>query len=240
MNVNFKFNREEESFLVSDEQGIMQTREYQDNMGDILKLENVNEKQQESLDKKKEKQKSKMQDLNEIIQEMPNAKKEDIFSWIFLLFFMPGIPLIATLVYIIKVGFAYAWLIFFAATIFCGCFDIVASSGAFWPFQYRKKKREKQELEKSIQNLNLEISGLEQVLAKNKLQCQKLLEEKTKDNMQNVSTAIQTVSYKEELELQKVILNQLLQEKVIEQQEPEVSKQNGMILSRFRKLKKGN
>lgn len=239
MNINFKFNREEESFLVSNEQGIMQTREYQDNMGDILKIEDVIEKQEESLDEKKEEQISKIQDLNKVIQEMPNAKKEDIMSWIFLLFWMPSMPLIATLVYIIIVGFADAWFIFIAATLFGGCFDIAASS-VFWPFRYRKKKRKKQKLEKSIQNLNLEISCLEQVLAKNKLQLQKLWEEKTKDNIQNVSTAIQTVSYKEELELQKVILNQLLQDKIIEQQEPELSKQKGMILSRFRKLKKGN
>lgn len=53
MNINFKLNKDEECIIVSDENGLMEIREYQDNIRDILILEDVIAEQKSDLELKK-------------------------------------------------------------------------------------------------------------------------------------------------------------------------------------------
>ncbi len=68
MNINSKFNREEETVTVSNKEGIMDIREYQDNIDDILVLEDVIEELEnilEELGEKKEKIRANIPQLSE-------------------------------------------------------------------------------------------------------------------------------------------------------------------------------
>lgn len=75
MFVNYKFNREEENVVVSSDNGVMDTREYQDNIEDILVLQDVIEGLESKLDAEKDKRTHLIQQYRDSIAKIKEFKK---------------------------------------------------------------------------------------------------------------------------------------------------------------------
>lgn len=119
--------------------------------------------------------------------------------------------------------------------IFCICYALSMHS-------IRKKFNPQKELEdtqKQEKELVLEISLLKQHILELKNHRAYLLEEKEKNNKENMSTEVKTIFYQEELELQRAYLKQMYQDNCEVQEEYNSRTQEQMILGRFKK-KKGN
>lgn len=251
MNINSKFNREEETVTVSNKEGIMDIREYQDNIDDILVLEDVIEELEnilEELGEKKEKIRANIPQLSEEYLYRKNKSRRDIIWCTTVMLMCTVIGYICSAEYY---GFNFSAMfneIIQNSKVLCT--TLVGSGigfiGCIWygisMHSIRKGSNPQQKLEnaqKEEKNLDLEISLLEQKLIEKRNQLNYMKENKSKNNMKNMSTEVKIVFYQEELELQKAYLKQMYQDNCEAQEEHNSSTQENMILGRFKK-KKGN
>lgn len=248
MNINSRFNREEETVIVSNHEGIMDIREYQDNIDDILVLENVVEELETELAQLEPIYNKMVQDLKEIDTSIKDAKRNCKKFWISILVILLSAPIIMrftqgfahneNFIQIMQHFFELSW------------FEVLSSElMAFWgfgwilgdysPFKVRTLKVEKRKKESKIEELKFKISLWKQHILELKNQRAYLLEEKEKNNKKNISTEVKTIFYQEELELQRAYLKQMYQDNCEVQEEYNSRTQEQMILGRFKK-KKGN
>lgn len=109
----------------------------------------------------------------------------------------------------------------------------------FRPSLIKKLAKDKEDFLNLSHNLDLEIPLLEQLLDKNRNQLQDMLEIKEKNNIENMSTEVQFVSYREELEAQRKYLMSINEPNIISEKEA-ATEQNEMILGRFKKKRNRN
>lgn len=252
MNINFKINKEEENVIVSNENGKMEKREYQDNILDILKLEDIIEEQQidlSRLDKKKKEKKSRIKEQEKEIQKSYRTwelfKKGFIGMLIGCPIFMVFVSLVCELIsstspeIIIELRHIINGLV--AGGISDAIVIVVSTLYVFsedFPLTCIKQLEiEKKENELSLQEQELEIHLLEQMISKNEKQLEYLEEQKEKKNLEMVPEKVQNISYYEELELQRCYLIEMYEANKSSITNPKKQEVKETILGRFRKKK---
>ena len=252
MDVNYKFNREEENVVVSNNYGIMDIREYQDNIEDVLILKDVIEGLNYILFEMETVYNSKVQDLEDIDAKIEKKKKDCIKFCMYFLISVLGAPILMrfvrgfkydeSFIQIIQNFFSLSWSdIIYAEKIGC-CVSALACilDIDLNPFKTRSLKVKKMKKQSEIKDLNLEIFLWKQHIAELEDRLNYLLEKKEKNNLENMSTEVKTISYKETLEREKTYLIQMYQDNCKKMQEPENKSATDMILGRFKKRKEGN
>lgn len=253
MNINFKINKEEENVIVSNEKGTIETREYQDNIKDILVLEDVVEGLEHDLDgieKERIKNEQKIKDIDFEIQE----KKTWRFFKKALLEILIGLPPFFCFVsifskWIIEEPIQISLSFFSEALLVGGILDVIViiyslfiiCSRNFSLMRTKQLNEDRESTERIVKRLDLEISCLEQILTKNKEELHHLLEQKEQNNIQNMSNEILKVSYQDALEIQRTLLSQMqYQRSCEEKQKQETTQSKDMTLRRFKRLKDRN
>lgn len=254
MNINSKLNREEEAVIVSNEEGIMDVRNYQDNIDEILILEDVIEeleimlsKEANALDIATQKLEDKDLEINEAQKSRKKFWKRFILTMLIapilgssaFAFFMTvyeQVPISVHAVYL-AISSEEAFVIGIFIEFITILYSMVPAPASLKPSVIKNLNSEKEEIKKCISKYELKIRLLKTTLFENKNTLQYMLKEKSKSNIANISTEIKNVNYYEALEQQKAYLEKLYQDNC-EKQEP--SKQENMILGRFKKRKKGN
>ena len=254
MNINSKLNREEEAVIVSNKEGIMDVRNYQDNIDEILILEDVIEELEIMLSKETnalDLATQKLEDKDLEVSEVQKSRKKFWKRFILTMLIAPILGSSAFAFFLtvyeqvpISVHAVYSALSIeeaFAIGAFCDTMALMAmlceAPASLKPSVIKNLKKEKEEIKKRISEYELKIYLLKTTLFENKNTLQYMLKEKSKSNIANMSTEIKNVNYYEALEQQKAYLEKLYQDNC-EKQEP--SKQENMILGRFKKRKKGN
>ncbi len=243
MNINFLVDKENKRVIVSNEKGTMDSREYQDNIEEVLIKEDiVKELESDYLTLKSNRVslEGRLEDTNKKI--VDNAKKRKSFIWKFIIALI-GIPLyICFLEYFIKIhlyqiGIIEIKTLFYSGLLGTGAVTLIGGLLAISPdqpfFEAKRLKKEKNKYKKYIEELNLQIADLVQVLTKNKAELNEIKEQKELNNIEMMSIEVQKISYREALELEKSYLMQLYQENTI--MEPEKMGLKNYILGRFKK-----
>ncbi len=249
MNINSKFNREEETVIVSNEKGIVEIREYQDNIDDILVLEDVIEKLENELAELESIYNKTVQDLEEIDTSIEDAKGNWKKIWICFLVILFIAPIVMRFVrgfldnesfmQIMHYFFELSWVEVLYSEVMPSVFFGVSIFSNYSPFKVRSLKVKKSKNESKIEELKLKISLWKQHIFELNNRRNDLLKEKEKKNMENISTKVKTIFYQKELELQRAYLKQMYQDNWEAQEERNSNTQKNMILGRFKK-KKGN
>lgn len=220
MNNNYKILKEEEKVLVANEK--LEEREYQDNILDILKLENIIEKLEKKLLNKKNILSDEKEILEIIIEDITNKKLNRkvyftitamaiIFTTLFVSCFLYAsveIPILSSINILTCTG-----LNLFNLCLLTFVFPSYLEKSAI-----ERLEQEKEELEENIIEHERQIPSLELLISQNKTKLEELLKDKTKNNLNKEDTTIKEVSYLEELKKQKQLLAEMYQNKHSEEE----------------------
>ncbi len=242
MNINFLVDKEKKRVVVSNQKGTMKQREYQDNIKKVLMKEDIVEELESDyrvLKINKTSLEGRLEDTNKKIEE--NLKKRKSFIFGFLAAFV-GIPAYLCIfeyfvnIYLYRIGlieiktFIDSWLLSGGLVVIT-----VALSPDKPFFESKRLQKEKNEYETYLEELDLEIADLVQVITKNKAELQELIEQQEKNNIELMIDGIQEVTYREELEMERMYLTQLCEENTIGEEKEQEKKSS--ILGRFKKKK---
>lgn len=243
MNINWLVDKENKRVVVSNKKGTMKPREYQDNIEAILIKEDIVEELERDYSTLKTSQSAfigKLEDTKKKIEENKQNKKS-IRNWGIIAFI--GIPFYFTILeyFISKALDQYGFLNLTDIFVNFGCstalISIIGGGFLILPdsplMEIKRLKKLKQDYEKELERLDLEIAALVQVITKNKAELEELREQKEKSNIELMPITIQEISYSDALELEKTYLTQLKEDNKIE----ENFEQKNLILGRFRKKK---
>lgn len=226
MNINFKIDKEKENVIVSNEKGTMETREYQDNIKDVLILEDVVEGLEKELDKLNQHHKeveTNRANFEKRINEAPQKQKRADKKWYgfsIWAFVFPTFLGYATKVSDLKTN-VFEQLHnteVLASTQFSACVGFIFASSALLT-RYRWKnanwKENQEELENAKteeSNLKIELFYTREILFKYRELLMYQSKDKQKSNLQNMSAEIQEVSYFATLEGLRSYIKQLCQQ----------------------------
>ena len=245
MNINWLVGKENKRVAVSNEKGEIETREYQDNMGKLLLNEDILEGLENDYSALKNNQivlKGRLEVTNKEMEKNVKNCKISILLGIIALFGGPvyicGIEYmlkmkwiemgLLTLKQIVSSGIVVGVGIILMEAIIFVCLDT--------PVKRRKKlKKQKEDFEKRLEEIEIKTNLLELFLSKNRKLVEKLAEQKENDNIQNVSSEVHKISYRETLELQRSKLERLYQDWFDNVEDK--TEQKSSILGRFRKKK---
>ena len=246
MNINFLVEKEKERVVVSNQKGTMNPREYQDNIEEILIKEDVVEELESkysALKINRTSLKGRLENTNQKLEKNFRKRKSFISGFLVALVGIPAY--IVVLEYLInmnafQIGFIeiktliYSYLLSSGMVAFIGGFLAISPDKPF--FERRRLKKEKEEFEKCIEEVDLEIAALVQVITKNKAELDELREQKEKNNIDRMPIDVQQISYREALEQELSYLTQLREETKADEQEE--TEKNNSILGRFKKKKR--
>lgn len=239
MNINFIVDKEKEKVIVSNEEGKLEVRDYQDNIKDVFILENIVEGLESDfnlLNQKQEENDANIEDLNNQVVEDASWKKRADKRWFWT---GVGITIFSTsLGYIAEVPDLNPNIIeqlqnieVLKSTSFGLGFGFLADGVLYKTRNSLRKQYHEEEdlvdLEKEQKQLKLELFYTRHVLYENKNRLLYIAQQKEKLNLQNMSTEIQKVPYLEPLENIRAYLRQLVQENK--------DSQNGQTLERIKK-----
>ena len=225
----------------------MKLRKYQYNIECLIK-EDVVEGLESDLDEKKRDRECYRRKVNDLKLSAKELKKSWKKFTMIILGIMVGLPIYLSLIIpifdlinfgILKISYHIIKSAFLTGC--CGDIMILILYGV-WLIspdsvlcKIKRLKKEKEEFEKYIEEIDLEIADLVQVITKNKAELDELREQKEKNNIDRMPTEVQQISYREALEQELSYLTQLREETKADKQEE--TEKNSSILGRFKKKK---
>ncbi len=223
MNIEFKYNKENNSYMITNQNGKMKIREFHPNMQEILVEENIIEETTEKLNSATDQKSKYLKTLAEIVEAKENTKKsykrlqKKILKW-------GSLELMIIMM-------IYVWLEgdishFFSIAIF-GSTAVGAIIGYYSWVSAGEAKDENNCLnkqykmaEEQLKEKEAKISELSLLLEQSEQRLEELLKDSSKkETIPEISTEIAPVSYRTILENRKLELQSMYQKSLIRKPE---------------------